>query len=121
MCKIIHWAEYQNIITLDNDANQTSGGLAQADFSFQLAVGISETYKSFRFIHSDSIDGIPNEEILLALFKTDEYIKNKLLLNYTEENNKVKFPFIFTPSSIDGNSCPENVEFKISGLSVRIL
>ena len=47
--------------------------------------------------------------------KTDEYISNKLLLNYTEEVNEEKLPILFTPSAIDGSSYQEKGEFKISG------
>ena len=100
---------------LDNDVNPTSQGLAQADFICQLTVDTSETYTSFRFSHSDSIAGIPNEETLLDPVKTDEYINNKLLLNYTEEDNKEKLPIMFTPLEIDGSSCQKKGEFKISG------
>ena len=64
--------------------------------------------------HSDYVAGIPYEEILLDPVKNDKAIKDKILLDYSLDGNKVKLPPLFTPSGIDGSNCEKKGEFKIT-------
>ena len=90
-------------------------GQTQADFSCEISwFNTPKDITSFVLSHSDYVTGIPYEEILFDPVKADEAIKDKILLDYSVDDNKIKLPPLFIPSAIDGNNCEEKGEFKIT-------
>jgi hypothetical protein len=69
-----------------------------------------KTYSSFELVSSDDIAGIPDDETLLDIAKTDAAIDHGDL---AEPSNNL--PPLFIPSTINGEQCPLNGEFIITG------
>ena len=85
--------------------------LAQFDCVItELETGI--TYSSFELVSSDDLAGIPDDETLLDIAKTDAAIKNGDLTIPSVEDN---LPPLFIPSTIDGEKCHLGGEFIITG------
>ena len=70
------------------------------------------TYSSFELVSSDDLAGIPDDETLLDIAKTDAAIKRGDLTIPSEDDN---LPPLFIPSTINGEQCPLNGEFIITG------
>ena len=77
---------------------------------YELVVG--RTYSSFELVSSDDLAGIPDDETLLDIAKTDTAIQNGDLTIPSEEDN---LPPLFIPSAIDGEKCYLDGEFIITG------
>ena len=73
---------------------------------------IGRTYSSFELVSSDDLAGIPDDETLLDIAKTDTAIQNGDLTIPSEEDN---LPPLFIPSAIDGEKCYLDGEFIITG------
>ena len=76
----------------------------------ELLTGI--TYSSFELVSSDDLAGIPDDETLLDIAKTDAAIQNGDLTIPSEDDN---LPPLFIPSTIDGEKCHLGGEFIITG------
>ena len=104
------------ICTLDESVNSTvDQEQVQADFSCNITLNETKKYKSFRLNHTNHVVGIPKNETLLNPVKTDEAIEKENLTDYSKKENKNKCPPLFIPELIDGTSCSEEGEFKITG------
>ena len=102
-----------------NESITLEGEQTQADFECNIT-GLNETqeYKSFKLYDSKDIAGIPEDEILLDPVKTEEAIKDGILLDYSLEENKNKFPIYFNTETIlpiNGTYSPEGLNINIEG------
>ena len=107
--------------TLDESVNPKDKEV-QADFSCNISgLDKSKKYKSFILNYSDDFSGIPKNKTLLDPIKTAEAIEKGYLIDYSDLENKNKFPPLFIPESINGTSCLEEGIFKIFGSFSEII
>ena len=99
------------ICTLDENANPNNSAV-QADFSCKID-GLDKQYVTFLLNNSDELVGIPKEETLINPVKTADAIKKGNLKDFSKKENKV--PPLFGPKLINGTTCSELGEFKITG------
>lgn len=103
-----------NNITLDNGKSQ------QGDFNCSKK-NLTEKYYSLRLNNSETITGIPKDEILLDPILTDKAIHNNKIVDFSIKENKEKTPATFIYENMDDQNCITNGTFIIEGnLSKKI-
>jgi len=101
--------------TLEEPADpQSELNPVQADFKCVID-GLKEKYSSLIFIRSDSIVGVPTDEIYLNPYLTYLEIQKGTILDFSLPQNKVKVPTMFATESIVDSDCESQGTFKITG------
>ena len=103
-----------NNITLDNEKSE------QGDF-ICFKANLTEEYYSLRLNNSETITGIPKDEMLLDPILTDKAINDKKVIDFSVKENKEKIPATFIFKKLDEQNCLTNGTFIIEGnLSKKI-
>ena len=102
--------------TLTEDVSPSEGHSEQGSFRCSLS-GLTEEYYSLRLNNSDSVSGIPEDEVLLDPMLTREAIASGKLIDYSiEENHSAdKIPATFSVTNIKEDTCGSNGKFLIEG------
>jgi hypothetical protein len=102
--------------SLESDISTSEGQSSQGDFKCTLS-GLKEDYYSLRLNSSESIAGIPEDEILLNPVLTAEAIENGDLLDYSLNENKGqnKIPSTFTSEAVKEQNCKTDGKLTIDG------
>ena len=102
--------------TLSEEVKPNEGQSLQGTFECSLS-GLTEEYYSLRLNSSDSVSGLPNDEVLLDPELTSESIESGKLLDYSLEENQSedKIPATFSVTSINEDTCGSNGKFLIEG------
>ena len=102
--------------TCTYEKDQFSDGLqTQTEFNCIIKdLDENQEYSSFEIFDSEYIAGIPDDKTLLDPVKTQQAIDDKLLDDYSLEENQHKYPLFFRTEILDG-SVSETGDFIIIG------
>ena len=102
--------------TLSEDVKPNEGQSIQGKFECSLS-GLTEEYYLLRQNSSDSVSGLPNDEVLLDPVLTSESIESGKILDYSLEENQSedKIPATFSVTSIKEDTCESKGKFLIEG------
>ena len=98
--------------TLQDDADPGSKGLAPANFKCSIKEFTGGPYKSFRFLSSPFISGIPLDETLLNPLLTAMAIANGLLVDCS---TNPPIPSTFTLTSLNQDTCATDGKLTMEG------
>ena len=108
------------ICTLSNNVSLEKGKSTQGEFICN-KTGLKEEYYSLRLNSSETITGIPSDEVLLDPVLTESAIKKKIILDFSIKENKEKIPPMFIYTKMDEGYCRNEGKLIIEGNLTEIV